>query len=230
MRIAILETGRPPARLGGAYPGYGAMVERLVGPGHDYETYLADRGALPGTGAHEAYLITGSPAGAYDPDPWIADLTAFLRNLDPGRRVVGLCFGHQVMAQAWGGQVEKSRTGWGLGLHRYDVVETAPFMDGARAIAVPLSHQDQVVAPPPGARVLAGSAFTPFGVLAYRDRAALSFQCHPEFAADYARALVSGHRAAEADPTFGAAALASLDAPHDSGRVGGWIRRFLEAR
>ncbi|AWN39262.1 type 1 glutamine amidotransferase [Methylobacterium durans] len=229
MRIAVLETGRPPARLGGRYPGYGAMVRSLVGPGHDYEIVRADAGALPAPDAHAAYLITGSPAGVYDPDPWIAALIAFLRALAPDRKVVGLCFGHQVMAQAWGGQVVKSERGWGLGLHRYAIVERAPFMDGGDdAIRVPVSHQDQVVARPPGARVLAASAFTPHAVLAYRDRAALSFQCHPEFNPDFARALTDGHRAGETDPALVAAALASLDAPHDSGRVGSWIRRFLD--
>ncbi|KAB1070677.1 glutamine amidotransferase-related protein [Methylobacterium planeticum] len=228
MKIAILETGRPPARLGGAYPGYGRMVERLVGPGHAYATFLTDRGELPEPGAHAAYLITGSPAGAYDPDPWIGALIGFLRDLDRARPVVGLCFGHQVMAQAWGGRVVPSEKGWGLGLHAYAVAETAPFLDSRDPIAVPVSHQDQVVDRPPGARTLAGSAFTPHGALLYGDRAALSFQCHPEFEPDFARALVAGHRAAEADPAFGRAALASLDRPHDSARVGGWIRRFLD--
>jgi GMP synthase-like glutamine amidotransferase len=228
MRIAVLEAGRPPARLGGGYPGYGRMVERLVGPGHAYETYRADHGALPEPGAHAGYLITGSPAGVYDPDPWIADLIAFLRDLDRDRAVVGLCFGHQVMAQAWGGQVVKSEKGWGLGLHAYAVTEAAAFLDAPDPIAVPVSHQDQVVVRPSGARVLAGNAFTPNGALLYADRSALSFQCHPEFEPDFARALVSGHRAAEADPAFGRAALASLAQPHDSARVGGWIRRFLE--
>ncbi|GJE32540.1 GMP synthase [Methylobacterium oxalidis] len=228
MKIAVLETGRPPARLGGRHPGYGLMVERLVGPGHAYETYRADAGALPALGAHAGYLITGSPAGVYDPDPWIADLLAFLRGLSPDRKVVGICFGHQVMAQAWGGQVVKSDRGWGLGLHRYDVVRRAPFMDDAEAIRVPVSHQDQVVALPPGAEILAASAFTPHAVLRYRDRAALSCQCHPEFEPDFARALTDGHRAALDDPALVTAALASLDAPHDSARVGGWIRRFLE--
>ncbi|MDR7037134.1 GMP synthase-like glutamine amidotransferase [Methylobacterium sp. BE186] len=228
MKIAVLETGRPPARLGGRYPGYGEMVRSLVGPGHAYETFLADSGVLPVPNAHAGYLITGSPAGIYDPDPWIAALIAFLRALAPERRVVGICFGHQVMAQAWGGRVVKSEKGWGLGLHRYEVVEPAPFMDGGDAIRVPASHQDQVVALPPGARVLAASAFTPYAVLGYRDRAALSFQCHPEFEPAFARALTEGHRAAESDPARAAAALASLDGPHDSGRVGGWIRRFLD--
>ncbi len=228
MRIAILETGRPPDRLSG-FPSYGAMSADLLGPGHASATYDVRAGAWPDMDAHEAFLITGSAAGVYDPLPWIAELIAFLRALPVERKLVGICFGHQVMAEAFGGRAEKSSRGWGLGLHAYDVVARAPYMDAGPSIAVPVSHQDQVTVLPPGARVLAGSAFTPYGVLEYGDRAALSCQCHPEFEPDYARALTRDHRAAMQDLALVERALASLDAPHDSARLGGWIRRFLES-
>ncbi|MEH3117407.1 MAG: type 1 glutamine amidotransferase [Methylorubrum populi] len=234
MRIAILETGHPPERLGGRFASYGAMVAALIGQdalsGHTFERFDVTAGHWPGAPeTFDAFVVTGSPASVYDPIPWVADLLAFLRDLDPSKKLVGLCFGHQALAQAFGGRVERSERGWGLGLHVYGVVERAPFMDEADKIAIPVSHQDQVVALPPGARVLAGSAFTPYGVLAWTDRPALSFQCHPEFAPDYARALTDGHRAGATQPDLVAAALASLDAPHDSARVAGWIRRFLNA-
>ncbi|AWN36288.1 type 1 glutamine amidotransferase [Methylobacterium radiodurans] len=228
MRIAILETGRPPARLS-HFPSYAAMSADLLGPGYACAAFDVRAGEWPDPAAHEAFLITGSPAGVYDPLPWIADLVAFLRALPPDRKLVGICFGHQVMAEAFGGRAEKASCGWGLGLHAYDITARAPFMDAAAHIAVPVSHQDQVTVPPPGARVLAGSAFTPYGVLEYADRAALSCQCHPEFRPDYARALTRNHGAALRDPALMERALASLEAPHDSARLGGWIRRFLAA-
>ncbi|UMY15974.1 type 1 glutamine amidotransferase [Methylobacterium organophilum] len=228
MKIAILETGHPPKRLAGRFPSYGRMTADLVGGGHDYRLIDVQAEGLPeDPAAFDGYMITGSPAGVYDPDPWIVDLLGFLRGLDPRQKLVGICFGHQALAQAFGGHVEKSDRGWGLGLHSYTVAERLPFMDEAERIAVPVSHQDQVVRLPPAARVIAGSAFTPYGALAYSDRAALSFQCHPEFAPDYARALTDGHPAAEQDPDFVRRALTSLEAPHDSQRVGGWIRQFL---
>lgn len=227
MKIGILETGRPPARLCG-FPGYAAMSAALIGPGHRHATFDVPAGHLPDPDAFDAFLITGSAAGVYDPLPWIDPLIGFLRALPPDRKLVGLCFGHQIMAEAYGGRAEKSERGWGLGLHRYEIHAPAPFMDDPAPISVPVSHQDQVTRLPATARVLGGNAHCPNGVLAYTDRAALSFQCHPEFAPDYARALVRDHRAVSSDPDLAARALASLDAPHDSPRVGGWIRRFLE--
>jgi GMP synthase-like glutamine amidotransferase len=129
------------------------------------------------------------------------------------------------MAEAFGGRVEKSDKGWGVGLQAYDLVGEAPWLDGAGSIAVPVSHQDQIVVRPPHATVLAASAFTPYGMLAYRDQPAISMQFHPEFAPDYARALIAHRRAILPDPD---AALASLGGPDDRARVAGWIRRFLK--
>src|SRR5207253_1128988 len=90
-------------------------------------------------GDHSAYLITGSPAGVYEPLAWIAPLSDFIRSA-ANSKMVGICFGHQVMAEALGGHVEKSDKGWGAGLHSYDVVLREPWMDSAEIIAIPASH------------------------------------------------------------------------------------------
>lgn len=230
MRIAILEAGSPPERLAG-FPSYGAMTARLLGPAHACTIFDVRAARLPDRpDAFEAYAITGSAAGVYDPLPWIAPLVAFVRAVPPDRPLVGICFGHQIMAEAFGGRAERSAKGRALGLHAYAVRERAPFMDDAARIAVAAFHQDQVVALPPAARILAASAFTPHAMLAYGDRAAVSVQFHPEFEPAYTRALIAGHADALADPERADAALASLDAPDDRIRVGGWIRRFLETR
>jgi len=141
-------------------------------------------------------------------------------------RMVGVCFGHQVMAEALGGRVEKSDKGWGAGLHRYSIVRREPWTDGADSISVPASHQDQVVALPPNTAIVAQSTFTPFAALSWTDRPAISFQFHPEFAPDYAKALIEHRYDRVPDPQ---GAIASLDAPNDNARVAGWIRRFLQA-
>lgn len=226
MKIAILETGRPPGELAERFGDYPAMFERMLGEGFDVETFDVAAGELPSDpAAHEAYLITGSPAGVYDPLPWIADLSGFIRQAKD-RKIVGVCFGHQVMAEALGGRVEKSDKGWGVGLHRYSVDEVEPWMDRVSEIAVPVSHQDQVVVQPPNTEVVASSPFTPFAALAWTDRPAFSVQFHPEFDPDYAKALVEHRRDSLPNPD---AAIASLDSPNDRQRVGEWIRRFLKS-
>lgn len=225
MKIGILETGRPPAALEPEFGRYDEMMRRLVGNGHDYQTYDVQTGELPTRPVdHEAYIITGSSAGVYDPLPWIEPLKAFLRTAKGRAKLVGICFGHQIMAEAFGGRVEKSEKGWGIGLHRYEVRHAASWMDPVDSFAIPVSHQDQIVEKPPTSRILAASPFTAFGMLAYDDQPAISFQCHPEFPRGFAEALIR-QRPFLPHPE---AAIETLRHPADRERVGDWIRRFLE--
>ena len=223
MKVAILETGRPPGALADRFGDYPAMLERLLGDGFEAETYDGAGGQVPDPAAHGAHLITGSPAGVYDPLPWIGPLQQFIRDARDAK-MVGICFGHQVMAEALGGHVEKSNKGWGAGLHRYHIVREEPWMDDATEIAAPASHQDQVVVQPPNTAIVAASTFTEFAALAWADRPAISFQFHPEFSPAFARALIEQRYDIVPDPD---AAIASLDAPNDNARVGQWIRNFL---
>ncbi len=131
------------------------------------------------------------------------------------------------MAEAFGGTVEKSDKGWGIGLQRYAVLEREPWMDAASEFAIPASHQDQVVVQPPQTRVVAASAFTPFAALAWAGQPSISFQGHPEFAPAYAEALLLNRRGTRFSEAVADAAIASLAAPNDRARVGGWIVRFL---
>ena len=222
MKLAILETGAPPEPLIGRFGRYPAMFEDLLGPAFDYTSFDVASGETPGEA--DAYLVTGSPAGVYEKLPWIGALIGFLRARKGRAKLVGICFGHQVMAEAFGGHVEKSAKGWGVGLHTYPIVGRQSWMDDAHAVAIPASHQDQVVQQPPETEVIASSLFTPYAALAWRDQPAVSFQFHPEFAPDYAKALIEARRDRLPDPD---AALASLDAPNDNARVGAWIRDFL---
>jgi len=225
--IAILETGRPPGDLATHHGGYDAMVRRLLGDGHAYRSFAVYDGKLPATPTDfSAYVITGSSAGVHDDLPWIAPLATFLQNARGVAHLVGICFGHQIMAQAFGGAVAKAERGWGIGLHEYEVLSREPWMDDAASIAVPASHQDQVTALPPGARVIASSGFTPFAALAYDDYPAISFQCHPEFDPAFAIDLINGREAEIGGPTR-RQALDSLGRPNDTARLGRWINDFL---
>jgi len=226
MKLAILETGRPPRDLPDQFGDYPSMFREMLGSEFEVENFDVQAGHLPSNpGRHHTYLITGSPAGVYDPLPWIEPLKEFIRSVQ-GSKIVGICFGHQVMAEALGGHVEKSDKGWGAGLHRYWLVRSEPWMDHGDTIAVPASHQDQVVVQPPNTQVVAASPFTAYAALAWTDRPAISFQFHPEFSPAFAKVLIEKRYDSVPDPD---AAIASLDAPNDSARVGAWIRNFLKA-
>ena len=225
MKIAVLETGYPPGNLAETFGDYPAMFQRLLGDGFEVESFDVQRGEYPDANGQHAIMITGSPAGVYDPLPWIEPLMEFIRSADKAK-MVGICFGHQVMAEALGGHVEKSDKGWGAGLHRYSVVRSEPWIDTAGTIAIPASHQDQVIVQPPATEVVAASDFTPFAALAWTDRPAISFQFHPEFSPDFAKALIERRYDAVPNPD---AAIASLDEPNDNAVVGRWLRNFFEA-
>jgi GMP synthase-like glutamine amidotransferase len=223
MKIAVLETGVPPDPLAQEFGSYPDMFADLLGPDFELETFDVTAGAFPGPAEYRAYMVTGSPAGVYEPLPWIEPLLGFIRSAGDAK-MIGVCFGHQAMAQALGGEVIKSPKGWGAGLQRYGVVDPQPWTNGERSVAIPASHQDQVVRQPPNTEIVAASDFTPFAALAWTDRPAISFQFHPEFSVGYAKALIEKRYDRVNDP---AAALASLDAPNDNRRVGVWMRNFL---
>lgn len=225
MKIAILETGVPPPPLAETFGDYPAMFADLLGDSYSTETFDVQQGHLPDPSGHDAILITGSPAGVYEPLSWIEPLMDFIRGASD-KKMIGVCFGHQVMAQALGGNVIKSPKGWAAGLNRYEVVRPQPWTNGERRIAIPASHQDQVVVQPPNTTVVAASDFTPLAALAWDHRPAISFQFHPEFAPAYAKALIEKRYDRVNEPD---AAIASLDAPNDNELVAGWIRRFLAA-
>ncbi len=192
------------------------------------------RGELPPRDAALAgVVITGSPSGVYESDPWIGELIDWLRAIDRDIPVVGICFGHQIMAQAWGGHVEKSHKGWGVGLHEYEIQAQDVWRDllgeeaEHTAIRVAVTHQDQVVKKPDSAICLAGSEFTPNGALYYTDRKGLSFQCHPEFCESFASDLLISRRGIRIDAALVDKAVETLKGENSRAEVLGAISRFL---
>jgi GMP synthase-like glutamine amidotransferase len=205
------------------------MIRAVLGGAYHYRDFDVVAGNLPEPEASDAFIITGSSAGVYDKLEWIARLLGWLRDLNAKTPVVGICFGHQVMAQAYGGSVEKTARGWTAGIHEYEVKDRESWMDGPQRFSLPFAHQDQVTLLPAAVRVIAGSEFCPYGALSYRERNAISFQGHPEFTPAFIEMLVdrreqSGRLSADE----AARAKASLVKPHDCARIATWIRRFIE--
>ena len=230
LKIGILKTGRPPRPAIPQFGTYPDMFMKLLGRNaYAWRVYAADEGEYPGAPEDcAAYILTGSSAGIYEADPWIGRLLEWLRAAKGRTKLVGVCFGHQAMAQAFGGRVIKSPKGWAIGEQDYRVLSQEPWMDGAPALRLPGSHQDQVVERPPAAEVIAASDFCPMGALAWRDQPAISLQLHPEFEPAYARALIEARRGKVYADDEADRAVASYDGPDDRARVGRWINAFLE--
>jgi GMP synthase-like glutamine amidotransferase len=232
MKLTIIQTGDVPATLRDAFGPYPAMFERMfaaVGADYQYRIVRASDGEpLPDPADLEAILLPGSAAGVYDDLPWLAPLRAFVREAYAARTpMVGVCFGHQIMADALGGDVRKSDRGWGLGRHRYAVADGAGFARGLGAVWVACSHQDQVITRPAEAELILSSEFTPNAGLRYRNGAALSFQPHPEFEDPYARALAELRRGKAPDEVVDAA-VASLAQPSHSAVLARHMADFIE--
>lgn len=230
-KITIIETGVISPANRARHGSFPQMFERLIGAADASASFatvrLADGEALPDPAGLEAILLTGSPAGVYDHLDWIAPLERFVRAAYQAKiPMTGICFGHQLIAQALGGTVRKSEKGWGIGRHVYDVVPGNGVIEGEQ-IAIPASHQDQVIEPPAGATTIFHSEFTPHAGLLYANGVTLSVQPHPEFTVAFAEVCCekAGHSSAPA--TLVAAAKASLDQPLDSTDLGRAIARFL---
>jgi GMP synthase-like glutamine amidotransferase len=234
MKITLIEAGRAPGRLLELYPGYPEMFASLLSAVDDtlsFETVpLVDGAAPPDPAACEAVVITGSPAGVYDPTPWMDPLRGFIRSAaDAKTPMIGVCFGHQIIADALGGDVRKSPKGWGIGRHTYDILAREPWMmDAGKAFSLGVSHQDQVIAPPATARTLARSDHTDHAMLVYGDAPIMSLQGHPEFTDGFLAALYGARRGKTLSDDLADQAIESLGTPEDNALVADWMVRFLK--
>jgi len=232
MHIHIVETGASPEALKVQFGPYASMFKRLLQPLAPELSFSVSRPykgeTAPRPSTFDALLITGSPAGVYEGHPWIASLEELIQQTAAiAKPQIGICFGHQLMAQAFGGTVEKSSKGWGVGLHDYNVSTQTSWMTPAPSqIRCAVSHQDQVIKTPPGAKVIAGSSFCENGILEYNQAKAISFQPHPEFDHDFLEALLR-YRKDRIPQAVAEQGLTSLRTTSDRQLIARWIITFL---
>ncbi|MEO1495132.1 MAG: type 1 glutamine amidotransferase [Pseudomonadota bacterium] len=219
MKLGILETGYVPEEMITGHGGFPEMFGALfcsADPSIQIAAYPVADGTLPDSpNACDAWLVTGSKHGVYDNLPWMAPLKTFLRTArSAGVPMIGICFGHQIMAEAFGGRAEKSGKGWGCGVHGYEVQHRPGWMgDTPSAFDMHAMHQDQVTAIPEDATVLATSAFCENAMLTYGDPEqpdAISIQPHPEFTTPFARDLVETRKGTVIADAVADVALESL--------------------
>jgi GMP synthase-like glutamine amidotransferase len=232
MNIGILGCDDVPERFKHIAGGYRNMFEALLAPHIPdltltwFETCKGEVPASPDT--CDAYICTGSRYSVYDNFEWIETLKRFVQDLHAARTpFVGVCFGHQVLAQALGGEVSKSDFGWGIGVHEMHILQPEPWMQPEQKdFKLQYMHADQVQRMPEGSALLASAAHCPVAMFRVGETM-LGIEGHPEFPAAYEEALLLARReriGAERVDT----ALKSLDTPTDEKIAGRWIANFIE--
>ncbi|MEZ5869668.1 MAG: type 1 glutamine amidotransferase [Defluviimonas denitrificans] len=222
MQIGILQTGQAPDILKDASGDYPDMFARLLADrGLTFRTYLVEEMAFPAD-IHDCdgWLITGSRHGAYEDHPFIKPLEDFIRRAYAAKvPLVGICFGHQIIAQALGGKVERYDGGWSVGPTEYD-------FDG-EVLTMNAWHRDQVTALPEGAKRIGTNAFCENAALVYGDRA-FTVQAHPEFADNFVDGLMQTRGKGVVPDTLMAEAGKRLGRPNSSSLIADRIADFFK--
>ncbi len=222
MHIGVLQTGHAPEALRAAHGDYGDMFRALMaGQGLRLTDWDVEGMQFPpGPDAAEGWLITGSKHGAYEDHAFIPPLEDFIRAArDAQVPVVGICFGHQIMAQALGGRVEKFAGGWAVGPQRYDF--------GGETLDLNAWHQDQVTAAPAEAELIAQNDFCALAGFRYGDWG-LSVQPHPEFDDGFIQGLIETRGRGLVPEAQLAQAATRLDGARDAGRMAERIAQFFK--
>jgi GMP synthase-like glutamine amidotransferase len=241
MHIGILKTDAVRPEWVSEFGEYPDMFERLVlaaDPSATFSVWDVEEGVYPSDSdvdTVDGFIITGSKSSAYADKEWIRNLERLVQELHAKRKkMVGICFGHQVIARALGGTVAKSDKGWGVGVNVYNVSELPVQGDdeirggGSGFLKLVASHQDQVTVLPPGARNVVSNDHCENAGFVMGDHV-LTLQGHPEFSAEYSEAImafrhdmIGAERVAQ-----GRASLATHQ--HEGPRVARWMVDFLSA-
>ncbi|MFK7890103.1 MAG: type 1 glutamine amidotransferase [Granulosicoccus sp.] len=226
--LGILQAGRSPEEVREHYPDYNQLFIDLLGEqSFDYRTWAVLDNVFPDSADDaDAWLITGSRHGAYEPHSWIPPLEQLIRDIyERGIPMVGICFGHQIIAQALGGTVEKFSGGWSVGRVEYTLAPEIWGNSGADKTPLMAFHQDQITEPPTGALNVGSTSFCKHAALVY-DTRILTIQPHPEFDSHFVDSLLDARSDMLPDDVL-AQAKDTLNEPLDRITIGETLRNFL---
>lgn len=204
---------------------------KTIMPDQQFKTYCVAQNIFPDhIDECEGYIITGSPASCYDDLDWIKKLIELIKEIDTKKKkLLGICFGHQIIAHALGGEVVNSDKGWGIGVRTFDILSYNKWMTPNlkdNKCALLFSHQDQVTKLPPGGVNLASDPFCEFQVYLVGDHI-FSVQGHPEFTTEYSEQRYST-RIDRIGKDVYEKGIESLKIPTDHLAFGMWIKNFFE--
>ena len=231
MRVAILQCDEVLEKFQPKFGRYCDMIKHMFDPVEielDFARFDSRRGHYPeDINSYDFYITTGSKASVYDDEPWIHGLIEFVQQLDSQKKkLIGICFGHQLIAMAYHEKVIKSDKGWGIGVAVNRVVAFPEWMNEKRLeLNLIMSHQDQVSTIPAEAVVIAESDFCPFFMVQWNDHF-LSVQGHPEWSSAYSRELIQNRRAV-IPPVRIETGLKSLSIHPDNELLARWIIDFV---
>jgi GMP synthase-like glutamine amidotransferase len=241
MHIGILKTDAVRPEWVSEFGEYPDMFERLVlaaEPSATFSVWDVEEGVYPSDSdvdTVDGFIITGSKSSAYDDKEWIRNLERLVQELHAKRKkMVGICFGHQVIARALGGTVEKSDKGWGVGVNVYNVSELPVQGDdevpgaGSGVLKLVASHQDQVTVLPPGARTVVSNDHCENAGFVIGDHV-LTLQGHPEFSAEYSEAIMAFRHDMIGAERVSQGRASLVTHQHEGPRVARWMVDFLSA-
>lgn len=232
MKIGILEADHVAEELVGEHGTYPDMFKSLllgVDESLDFEVFTVIDGEFPESLDCDAYLITGSKFSAYEDIPWIHQLNKLIVKLYEEKiPLIGICFGHQLIAIALGGNTGKAEQGWGVGCYQSSLLETPEWMvtkPTNSCFRLLVSHQDQVLSLPNHARLLATNRFCPNSMYQV-GKTVLTFQGHPEFTHAYDKALMDRRKNILGGSIYGLG-IESLKYDEHGALIASWIIEFI---
>jgi GMP synthase-like glutamine amidotransferase len=233
LKACILDNDHLDPAVADTYVSYGVMTEKMfaaAGVPWQFDRFDTLLGRYPTSfDDYDVVVLTGSKADSFSDEPWVRTLrervTELLRQ---HKKLLGICFGHQLIAHCLGAQVGRAPNGWGMGRMAYEWVGSAPLKPAATDATLNLlaSHQDQVLTLPVGATLQARSEFCPIAAYSIDDDV-FCVQPHPEFIEAYSAYLLDKRRDNVGEERY-ATARSELSLPHDGLDVARFMQKFVE--